>query len=145
MKRTAHGAFTLIELLLVLVILAVLASVVVPVYTKQLDKAHYNGTIADISQIKTSLAHFQLDNGRFPTTDEGLGALVSQPSGLNSTWNGPYIEQVPPDKWGTPYFYICQSPDDPSNYKLFSCGRDLVPNTADDITQYTLSTGSAPQ
>jgi general secretion pathway protein G len=142
-RRTIH-AFTLIELLLVLVILAVLAAVIVPIYTGQIQKSKIRATLADISQLETSLAAFQLDNGRFPTTDEGLGALVRAPAELVGSWSGPYVKMITPDKWGRPYRYICPAPDDPTGYLLFSCGPDGQEYTDDDITQYTTDVTVAP-
>ena len=143
-RRTIHG-FTLIELLLVLVILAVLAAIVVPIYTGQLNRSRRRATIADISQLETSLATIQLDNGRFPTTDEGLEALVQAPAGLVGSWGGPYVKQIAPDKWGHPYRYICPAPTDPSTYLLFSCAEDGQEYTDDDITQYTTDVGVVAQ
>jgi|WetSurMetagenome_2_1015567.scaffolds.fasta_scaffold746492_1 general secretion pathway protein G len=141
MIRRNTKAFTLIELLLVLVILAVLAAVVVPIYTGQIEKTRRRATIADISQLETSLGTFQVDNGRFPSTDEGLAALVRAPADLAGSWSGPYIKQITNDKWGHYYRYINPAPTDPSTYLLFSCGPDGQEYTADDITQYTTDTG----
>jgi general secretion pathway protein G len=138
MGHSARRAFTLIELLLVLVILAVLASVVVPLYIHRVDEAREKATLADIQQLKSVLATFQIDNGRFPSTDEGLDALVLAPPDLVATWNGPYIEQVTPDKWGNYYRYEFPSRDDPTTYSLFSCGRDQQEGTSDDLTRYTI-------
>ena len=145
MGRSVRCAFTLIELLLVLVILAVLAAVVVPLYTDRVGEAKEKATLADIQQLKGVLAAFQVDNGRFPTTEEGLGALVWAPNDLVDTRRGPYVEQITPDKWGNPYRYACPSNDDPSTYSLFSCGRDGLEGTADDITRYTISGGTGRQ
>ena len=145
MIRRTYGAFTLIELLLVLVILAVLAAVIVPIYTGQIEKSRIRTTIADISQLETVLASFQLDNGRFPTSEEGLAALVRAPTALTATWSGPYVKQITTDKWGRPYRYICPAPDDRSTYLLFSCGPDGQEYTPDDITQYTTDVGVAAQ
>ena len=139
MGRSARRAFTLIELLLVLVILAVLAAVVIPLYTDRVGEAREKATLADIQQLKGVLAAFQLDNGRFPTTEEGLGALVWAPNDLADSWRGPYIEQVTPDKWGNPYRYAFPGNDDPTTYSLFSCGRDQLEGTTDDLTRYTIS------
>jgi general secretion pathway protein G len=144
MIRKTTRAFTLIELLLVLVILAVLAAVVVPIYINRLKDARIKATIAEIRLLKTALATFQLDNNRYPTTEEGLFALAEAPADLTLTWGGPYIEQVTTDKWGRPYRYICPSPTDPTNYFLFSCGDDGQEYTDDDITQYTTGTAVVP-
>src|SRR5436305_6963284 len=104
-RSAAAAGFTLIELLLVLVILAVLAAVVVPKFTGRQEDAKRKGTIADISGLKTALNVFESDNGRYPTGDEGLQALVAMPPDLKDSWKGPYVEKVPVDKWGNPYIY----------------------------------------
>src|SRR5688572_341440 len=105
-------AFTLIELLLVLVILAVLASVAIPIYAGQVEKARRDATIAEISHIKSALATFEVDNGRYPTTEEGLDALVYMPAGLEHFWRGPYIEKIIEDKWGHAYAYTSPGLED---------------------------------
>jgi general secretion pathway protein G len=137
MIRRKPQAFTLIELLLVLVILAILAAVIVPSLARRSEEAKIKGTIADIAVLKTSLSMFMLDNGRYPMTEEGLGTLVEAPGNLVDSWKGPYVEQLTPDKWGRAYRYFNPAPDDPTNYLLFSCGGDGQEYTADDITQYT--------
>jgi general secretion pathway protein G len=137
MIRRKQQAFTLIELLLVLVILAILAAVIVPSLARRSEEARIKGTIADIAVLKTSLSMFMLDNGRYPMTEETLGALVEAPANLVDSWKGPYVEQLTPDKWGHEYRYFNPAPDDPANYLLFSCGGDGQEYTEDDITQYT--------
>ena len=133
-RRHTRRAFTLIELLLVLVILAVLAAVVVPRLTGRVEGAKRSGTIADISNIKTALGIFETDNGRFPTTEEGLEALMSCPNAdLQGTWRGPYLEKLPLDKWQTAYIYECPGTDDPYSYDLSSAGPNKIPGDDDDI------------
>jgi general secretion pathway protein G len=129
-------AFTLIELLLVLVILAVLAAVVVPRLTGRVEAARKGGTISDISNIKTALDVFETDIGRYPTTEEGLDALLSNT--INDVkWAGPYLTKPPVDKWGTPYSYTCPGVDDPTSYDLDSAGPDKIPGNDDDIHKNT--------
>jgi general secretion pathway protein G len=101
-KRTA---LTLIELLLVLVILAVLAAVVVPKFANRGQQARDAAAKTDISSLETAVDAFEVDCGRFPTSEEGLGALVTAPSGVQN-WRGPYIKRdIPKDPWGQPYIY----------------------------------------
>src|SRR3954464_1688237 len=98
------GAFTLIELLLVLVILAVLAAVVVPKFTNRSEQARITAAHTQISGFETSLDAFEVDCSRYPSTEEGLRALVEAPAGLNG-WKGSYMKTVPNDPWGHPYAY----------------------------------------
>jgi general secretion pathway protein G len=129
-------AFTLIELLLVLVILAVLAAVVVPRLTGRVETARRTGTIADISNIKTALDVFETDMGHYPTSDEGLAALVAAPSS-DANWHGPYLSKPPVDKWGHEYRYACPGNDDPTSFDLDSAGPDGAFDTDDDIRKNT--------
>jgi general secretion pathway protein G len=137
MSRTVQ-AFTLIELLLVMVILAILAAVVVPNLTKRPDQAKEAATKAELASLKTAIGMFQLDNGRWPRTDEGLGALLACPTDLEESWKGPYIEGgVPTDKWGHPYRYV--QPGTRGQFDLSSDGRDGQQGTDDDL--YALAPG----
>jgi general secretion pathway protein G len=137
-RRHPRRAFTLIELLLVLVILAVLAAVVVPRLTGRVETARRGGTISDISNIKTALGIFETDNGSFPTTEEGLNALLAVPTGdMQGTWRGPYLEKFPTDKWGHEYIYVCPGIDDPTSYDLSSAGPNGIPGDEDDIMKNT--------
>ena len=133
MGRIARRAFTLIELLLVLVILAVLASVVVPLYVHRVDEVRVQATKAELSHLQTVLGTFELDNNRYPTTEEGLGALLSPPADLAATWHGPYMDRFPADKWGNAYRYLYPGTGDPTTYTLYSCGKDGQDSTEDDI------------
>ena len=136
-QKDSLRAFTLIELLLVLVILAVLASVSLPIYFGKVDKTKYVTTVTEIANLKSALTNFELDNSRFPTTAEGLEALVRAPAGLELTWSGPYIEQITNDKYGNPYLYVSPGTDDPTSFDLSSAGKDGTHGTDDDITKYT--------
>lgn len=123
MSRMNRNAFTLIELLLVLVILAVLAAIVVPKFTNRSQQARETAAKSSISAIKTSLDAFEVDNGRYPTTDEGMGALLAPPNG-SSDWKGPYMEKLPKDPWQREFVYKYPGTHNPSGYDIFSLGAD---------------------
>lgn len=125
------SAFTLIELLLVLVILAILAAVVVPKFTGRTEQARQSAAKADISNLKVALSTFETDNGRFPTTEEGLRALVEKPADL-SNWKHQYIEKVPTDPWGHDYIYRIPGTSN-KEFDLFSMGPDGHEGGGDDI------------
>jgi general secretion pathway protein G len=99
---------------------------------------------ADIAMFCVALSAFMVDNGRYPTTAEGLAALVTPPSGLTS-WKGPYIGGggpgyhggVPNDPWGNPYVYVCPRKHNPESYDLHSFGPDGKDGTEDDITNWS--------
>jgi general secretion pathway protein G len=122
--RRAHDGFTLIELMVVILIIGLLATIVVQNLRSATDKAKRVKAQADISQIKSALDRYYLDAGSYPTSDQGLPALVAAPTSGNDPkdWGGPYIERIPLDPWGHPYFY--QS--DGNEYLLKSYGADGV-------------------
>ena len=129
-------AFTLIELLLVLVILAVLAAVVVPKFTNRSEQARVTAAKTGISSIETALDAFEVDNGRYPTSDERLDALVNAPANMQN-WHGPYIKGgVPTDPWGNPYVYRYPGANNPNGFDLFSMGADGREGN-DDIANWT--------
>ena len=136
--RTARrGGFTLIELLLVLVILSVLAAVVVPKFTKRSEQARITAARTDIGNLELALDTFEIDTGRFPSTQEGIGALVEQPTGMDD-WRGPYIKRgVPNDPWGTPYVYSYPGDHNREGYDLYSFGPDGQSGGADDIDNWS--------
>ena len=131
-----RGGFTLIELLLVLVILAVLAAVVVPKFTGKSEQARAAAAKTDISLIETQLDVFEIDAGRYPTTEEGIAALVQPPSQVKA-WNGPYLKRgVPNDPWGNPYIYRYPGQFNPTGYDLSSNGPDGAEGGGDDIVNW---------
>jgi general secretion pathway protein G len=138
-RRSIRRGFTLIELLLVLVILAVLAAVVVPKLTGRVDMARRNSTIATISNLKTAIDTFEVDNGRLPTDQDGLTVLLINPGGdLSATWAGPYIQgdHLPLDGWGHDFFY---SNPDKYTYEISSPGKNGVPGDDDDVDSNTVN------
>src|ERR1700757_2445202 len=105
--RKSEAGFTLIELMVVILIIGLLATIVVQNLRSATDRAKRVKAQADLAQIKSALDRYYLDNGSYPTTDQGLAGLISAPSSGNTPkdWGGPYIEKVPPDPWGNSYFY----------------------------------------
>lgn len=123
--RRALG-FTLIELLVVLVILGLLAGLVGPRVMKYLGGAKSDTARLQIEDMGAALDLYRLEVGRYPTSQEGLEALVEQPPGVNR-WNGPYLKkkQIPKDPWGQEYHY--KQPGENGEYDLYSLGADDSP------------------
>jgi general secretion pathway protein G len=117
--------FTLIELLVVMVILGLLAALVGPRLFGNVDKANVSATKTQVEMLGSALDAFRLDVGRYPTTAEGLNALITNP-GIEG-WSGPYLRKnvVPNDAWKRPFQY--QSPGTHGEYDLFSYGADGSP------------------
>ncbi|MGB8251093.1 MAG: type II secretion system major pseudopilin GspG, partial [Azonexus sp.] len=106
MLRKRHSGFTLIEVMIVIVILGVLAALIVPKVMGRPDEARIAAARQDIFTIMQSLKLYKLDNRRYPTTEQGLAALVQKPSQapVPQSWSaGGYLEKLPNDPWGQPY------------------------------------------
>ena len=99
-----QAGFTLIEMMVVVVVIALLGAMIGPTLFKKVQQAEQTRVAQDIRVIESALKFYRLDNYRYPTTSQGLGALISNPGGLDN-WNGPYLEKEPEDPWGVPYSY----------------------------------------
>jgi len=136
-RGVSARAFSLIELLLVLVILAVLAAVIVPKFTRRSEQARVTAAKTDLSVIDGAIDAFEIDNGRYPSTQEGLRALTEQPPGL-TTWHGPYLKRaVANDPWGNPYVYSSPGQHNTDGCDLHSFGPNGQEGDADDITNWS--------
>lgn len=117
-----HRGFTLIELLVVIVIIGLLVGYVAPRYFAQVGKSEVKAAQAQISGLEKALDEYRLDVGHYPTTEQGLAALNTQPAG-EARWQGPYLKKaVPNDPWGQPYQY--RSPGEHGDFDLYSFGKD---------------------
>jgi len=132
-----NDGFTLVEILLVVVIITILAAVAVPRFVGRGEQARVAAAQSDVSSnIAVALDMFEVDNGFYPTTDQGLAALVKKPTSGPTPlrWNGPYLKGgLPKDPWRRPYIYRCPGTEK-KDYDLLSMGPDGTEGTEDDIT-----------
>ncbi|MBV8806440.1 MAG: type II secretion system major pseudopilin GspG [Sinobacteraceae bacterium] len=145
-RRPPHPAgqrgFTLIEIMVVVIIIGLLAAVIVPQVIDKVDQARTTKAKADIQSIETALTMFRLDNSKYPTTDQGLQALVVQPTDPSIRhWRpGGYIQRVSKDPWGNDYQYVYPGTHG-KEYDLFTLGSDGQPGgegTAADIGNWNI-------
>lgn len=139
-RRNPEAGVTLIEMMVVLVIIAIIAAMVVPNVIDRPDRARVTVAETDLRSISSALELYRLDNRTYPTTAQGLAALVERPTSapVPPGWaEGGYLAQVPADPWGTPYVYA--SPGRDRAYDLVSLGADETPGgegTAADIARF---------
>lgn len=126
--RARAAGFTLIEIMVVVVILGILASIVAPAVIKRIDEARITKAKSDIRGYETALNLFRLDNFRYPSTDLGLDSLVRQPSdpSIRNWKQGGYIDKLRKDPWGNDYHYVFPGTHD-TEYDLFTLGADNQP------------------
>ena len=137
-RRATQRAFTLIELLLVLVILGILAAIVVPKFANRGEQARQTAAKTQIGAFSTALSAFEVDNGYYPRGKDGLQALLVKPNDAQN-WRGPYLEErggIPNDPWGRPYLYVCPGKHNASSYDISSTGFDGKEGTEDDISNW---------
>lgn len=131
--------FTLLEIMVVIVILGVLASMIVPNLMGNKDKADRQKVISDVVALENALDMYKLDNGSYPTTEQGLEALVTQPSGSPEPRNyreDGYIKRLPQDPWGNDY--LLNNPGEHGKIDILSVGPDGEEGTDDDIGNWNL-------
>jgi general secretion pathway protein G len=132
MNETRRRGFTLIEMMAVVVIMGMLAGLVGVVVVNQLNTARTETARTQIRQLEAALTFYQMDNGRFPTTEQGLHALVEKPTGAPEPRNwrpGGYLQggAVPADPWDQPYQYLAPGQHNPHGFDLWTLGADAQP------------------
>jgi general secretion pathway protein G len=132
-KRINRSGFTLLEIMLVVTIISVLLGVAIFKLKGNVEVSKQVAVSGDIQAIRTQLRLYESMNGFVPSTEQGLQALVSQPSSepVPSRWTQ-LFEKVPKDPWQTPYVYVNPGRKNPNGYDLYSAGKDRQPDTADD-------------
>ncbi|MBL8394062.1 MAG: type II secretion system major pseudopilin GspG [Candidatus Accumulibacter sp.] len=129
------GGFTLLELLVVVTIIGLLAAYVGPKYFSQLGKSEQGVAKAQIEAFSRALDAYRLDVGHYPTSEEGLNALLTRPANA-AKWNGPYLQKaVPPDPWGRAYMY--RAPGTSGDFDISSYGKDGQPGGSGDAADVT--------
>ncbi|HMS55165.1 MAG TPA: type II secretion system major pseudopilin GspG [Fimbriimonadaceae bacterium] len=134
LRTQRRRGFTLIELLVVILILAILAALIVPRVVNRTSDAKRARALSDIATLTTALNSFRLDCDRFPSTEEGLQSLRTQPGEVTG-WRGPYLEKaIPPDPWGNEYAYEYPGTGGDDTFTLMSFGSDGAPGGEGDAT-----------
>lgn len=126
-RTRTRGGFTLIEMLVIIAIIAVLAAVVAPEVFRNVGDANASAARQQVEILGTALDSYRLDNHAYPTTEQGLAALRTEPTvgERPPRWRGPYLRRaIPDDPWGRPYVYHSPGRANPESYDLYSLGRD---------------------
>jgi len=138
LRLRRRRGFTFLEIMVVVAILAILATLVIPNLMGGADKAKIDATVIQIKSLQSALETYRLENSRYPTTEQGLKALVEKPTSepMPSKWRK-YIDEIPKDQWGNDYIYV--APGTKGAYDIISAGPDGKAGTEDDIKSYDLS------
>lgn len=117
-----NRGFTLIEIMVVVVVIALLGAMIVPTLFSKVQQAEETRIAQDIRAIDSALKFYRLDNYRYPNQSQGLDALIAEPQG-SQRWNGPYLEDLPQDPWGEPYQFRYPGTKG-KDYDVFTLGTD---------------------
>lgn len=134
-----NRGFTFVEIMVVVIILGVLAAMVLPKFMGRTEEARVNAAQSQLGVFSTALDAYELDNGRFPTTEQGLNALVKEPTSppMPRKWKGPYLQKgITKDPWGGDYIFKSPGMHNPRSYDLISYGPDGKEGGSDDIVNW---------
>lgn len=121
---TKSRAFTLVEIMIVVIIIAILAATIIPKFMSETFDAKVSTAKSHIAEYQSALERFNLNMDRYPTTEEGLKVLVEAPANDKEKWRGPYIEKLRNDPWGNPYQYSFPGVHMTAGYDIWSRGKD---------------------
>lgn len=124
-RFTKHSrAFTLVEIMVVVVVISILAAIIIPQFIGTSDDAKVAAAKATVTELDSAVERFYVQMDRYPTTEEGLNVLVTAPTTDDAKdWRGPYIKELHPDPWGNPYQYACPGTHHPASYDIWSRGK----------------------
>ena len=124
-RRRSSEAFTLIEIMVVVIVIGILAATIIPKFMTTTHDAKVGAAKGHIAELESALERFNIHMDRYPTMEEGLKVLVDPPSGDDQkSWRGPYIKQLRADPWGSPYQYLAPGVHHTSSFDLWSRGAD---------------------
>jgi len=140
MRKLKRSAYTFIEIMVVVIIIAILAAIVMPKFAGRTEDARISSAQSQLSIFQTTLSAYNLDTGVDPSTSQGLKALVVKPTTppIPVNWKGPYLssKKVPLDPWKNKYNYKCPGTHNPESYDLWSNGPGGVSGGKDNITNW---------
>lgn len=138
-SKKRKAGFTLLEIMLVVVIIGILAGTIAIRVVPRIAFAKQKRAEADIATLSNSLEEYYMHAGEYPTTEQGLRALIEKPTipPIPKVWRGPYIRKLKNDPWGEPYRYKCPGDHNPDSFDLWSAGKDRQDGTSDDITNWS--------
>lgn len=135
LKKQRSDAFTLIEIMVVVVILGILAATIIPQFIGTTQDAKISAAKSQIAELDSALERFYIHMDRYPTVEEGLQALVTAPQGAEDKWRGPYIKQLRNDPWGNPYQYSFPGTHHPTSFDIWSRGTGGTDGSASDAAE----------
>lgn len=122
--RSRSQAFTLIEIMVVVVILGILAATIIPQFIGTTYDAKVSAAKSNVAELGSALERFSVHMDRYPSSEEGLNALLEPPADAGQRWRGPYIKQLRNDPWGTPFQYRAPGINNPNSFDLWSRAAD---------------------
>jgi len=123
-KRKTSDAFTLIEIMVVVIILGILAATIIPQFVGTAKDAKISAAKSSIAELESATERFYVHMDRYPTTEEGMKVLVEVPAGAEQQWRGPYVKQLRNDPWGNPYQYAYPGTHHPTSFDIWSRAAD---------------------